>query len=364
LLSSRDPLSLPIISNNFKRFVAKVGPVFWLQDRIEEILFWKRGWRRTLTWMAVYAFLCSLAHGFHVYLHLTYRPIGYFPRMILLIPHTILIAIILSSYPYSSSPDLISPTSDPPPPPAEGTAVWQSNLQGIQNLMGFTADMVTSVQPYTYHLSLSPQHLTPSTSNISTHASPTTRSPYTPHILTLLLVTFFPLLILIHLPAIPIREVALVVGLIPFLITHPTTLAVAPSLFHYSQSQIPVLVKRYERLLERLGPSMIKWIRMPLRTSIERLIDNDRLPDEIWRAEQREVELFENERYDGAASVVDSNDQGWSKTNLRSGERSAWTRGCDGWTGIGPEDEIRSVTLKPLPSSLINYFFYSWKFCR
>lgn len=60
LLSSKDPLSLPIMTNNFKRFVAKVGPVFWFQDRVEEILFWKRGWKHTTTWMALYAFLCKL----------------------------------------------------------------------------------------------------------------------------------------------------------------------------------------------------------------------------------------------------------------------------------------------------------------
>src|SRR6266545_3177143 len=44
LLSSKDPLSLPIMTNNFKRFVVAVGPVFWLQDRIEEIVLWKKGW--------------------------------------------------------------------------------------------------------------------------------------------------------------------------------------------------------------------------------------------------------------------------------------------------------------------------------
>ena len=64
LLSSQDPLSLPIITNNFKRFVANVGPVFWMQDRIEEIMFWKRGWRRTTSWMALYTFLCSLVYCF------------------------------------------------------------------------------------------------------------------------------------------------------------------------------------------------------------------------------------------------------------------------------------------------------------
>src|SRR6266478_5665619 len=37
LLSTKDPLSLPIMSANFKRFVTCVGPVFWIQDRLEEI---------------------------------------------------------------------------------------------------------------------------------------------------------------------------------------------------------------------------------------------------------------------------------------------------------------------------------------
>jgi len=58
LLTTRDPLSIPITTVNFRRFVSKVGPVFWLQDRIEEILMWKRGWKVTTVWMAAYAFFC------------------------------------------------------------------------------------------------------------------------------------------------------------------------------------------------------------------------------------------------------------------------------------------------------------------
>lgn len=59
LLSTRDPLSIPITTTNFRKFVAKSGPVFWLQDRIEEIILWKRGWKYTVVWMAAYAFLCE-----------------------------------------------------------------------------------------------------------------------------------------------------------------------------------------------------------------------------------------------------------------------------------------------------------------
>ena len=58
LLSTRDPLSIPITTVNFRRFVSKVGPIFWLQDRIEEVLMWKRGWKVTTVWMAVYVFFC------------------------------------------------------------------------------------------------------------------------------------------------------------------------------------------------------------------------------------------------------------------------------------------------------------------
>ena len=59
LISTRDPLSIPITTANFRRFVSKVGPIFWLQDRIEEILMWKKGWKVTTAWMAVYAFFCQ-----------------------------------------------------------------------------------------------------------------------------------------------------------------------------------------------------------------------------------------------------------------------------------------------------------------
>lgn len=59
LLSNRDPLSIQITSVNFKRFVERVGPVFWLQDRIEEILLWRRGWKVTGAWLAAYGLLCS-----------------------------------------------------------------------------------------------------------------------------------------------------------------------------------------------------------------------------------------------------------------------------------------------------------------
>ena len=68
LMSTRDPLSVPITTVNFRRFISRVGPVFWLQDRIEEIVTWRKGWKVTVLWMAIYSFLCQLdllCTGYH-----------------------------------------------------------------------------------------------------------------------------------------------------------------------------------------------------------------------------------------------------------------------------------------------------------
>jgi hypothetical protein len=59
LLTSRHPLSLPITTVNFRRFVSRSGAIFWFQDRIEEIVLWKRGQKYTIAFMAAYTFLCK-----------------------------------------------------------------------------------------------------------------------------------------------------------------------------------------------------------------------------------------------------------------------------------------------------------------
>ena len=92
-----------------------------------------------------------------------------------------------------------------------------------------------------------------------------------------------------------------------------------------------------------------------------------------WRAELRQVEVFENERWnpnsrEGSGSTTSpisgsgflgslsqgANDNadagggknyrtGWGKSNLKSGERKAWTRGRDGWSGIAEGGDVRFV---------------------
>ncbi|TFY64843.1 hypothetical protein EVG20_g5807 [Dentipellis fragilis] len=269
LLSTRDPLSVPIMTVNFRRFIAKIGPMFWLQDRIEEILMWRKGWKVTAMWMAVYAFLC------------------YFPRLLLLVPHAIILAVLIVGHP-SRRPDASSdPTVLLPPPKAnarEGSTEWLANIQGVQNLMGAVSDGHDTVFPLVPHLTYS--------------------TPYTQHIFILTIITFIIALPL--LPLVPLRPLFLAVGLLPFVLTHP-----------FSQRTLPAVIDA-----------------LPIRrlyTWVARITDDDRLKDYHWRSQLREVELFENERWNTA---TDAQSGSWSKTFLKTGERVAWTRGRDGWSGV------------------------------
>jgi hypothetical protein len=126
------------MSTNFKRFVSIVGPVFWLQDRVEEIILWKTGPTRTLVWMAAYSFICMFHLLYPRFIGRQFK--GFFPRILLLMPHIILIGVILATYPYPSkaAEDPISSEQSIPTPEraTEGSVPWQANIQGIQNLMG------------------------------------------------------------------------------------------------------------------------------------------------------------------------------------------------------------------------------------
>ena len=67
---------------------------------------------------------------------------GYFPRLILLLPHAIVLSVLLAMHPATRgreqvgnlSPKVVQPM--PPTLPSEGSADWLANLQAIQNLMG------------------------------------------------------------------------------------------------------------------------------------------------------------------------------------------------------------------------------------
>ena len=164
--------------------------------------------------------------------------------------------------------------------------------------MSSRADTHEAVFPYIHHLTFA--------------------TPYTPIIFTATLLS--TLLALPLLPLIPLRPFFLMAGLAPFALSHP-------------------LVQRtFTQLLSSLPLS--RW-----RARLTRLIDDDMLKDLHWQSELREVEIFENERWAPGEGIE------WNKTNLKSGERVAWTRGRDGWSGVTVDGggDVRSV-VRSFPS--------------
>lgn len=128
LLSQDPPVSVPLLTIAFRRFIVKVTPIFYVQDRVEEVLLWKRGPRVGFMWAAAWGALCMFCpctSSLECLLTQCFW-IGYYPRLFLVLPHLILIAMILNR------------TLHPPASPVQGAGEqqdWQANLQGIQNLM-------------------------------------------------------------------------------------------------------------------------------------------------------------------------------------------------------------------------------------
>lgn len=158
-------------------------------------------------------------------------------------------------------------------------------------------------------------------------------SPYTNLILSLALVSFLAMIPLVNM--IPMRTTCLAIGLLPFFVTHPFT----------QHTFLPIL---------QSSGAMLN----SLRERALRFIDDDKLEDRHWRTELREVELWENERWvRGASSVSEDATKAegtWAKNNLKLGERKAWTRGRDGWSGVADDGsgEVRYGRSKRLSSWL------------
>ncbi|KAJ3856482.1 integral peroxisomal membrane peroxin-domain-containing protein [Lentinula lateritia] len=313
LLSNKDPLSIQITSVNFKRFVERVGPVFWLQDRLEEIVFWRRGWKVTGTWLAVYCFLC------------------YIPRLVFLLPHVIFIAIILANVNHASPSSSSTAGSSLPAPVAEDGVDWQANIQAIQNLMGLYADVHIAITPYLSHLSLSP--------NDPQISKP--KSLYTLPILTVLILTFPILIFLVTSTIFPARLVCFVCGAGPVLFLNPQLrqwTSDTINLLTYLQSSLPD--PRYSPIIILPISPIIRRLSFRL---FRRILDDNNLSDDVWISEMREVELWENERLDPGITAISvstffgtapPSNGGWSKIHLKSNDRAPWTRGRDGWSGV------------------------------
>ena len=168
-------------------------------------------------------------------------------------------------------------------------------------------------------------------------------------------------------------------------------------------SILPIVTRRIRHASH--PPSVLSSPPIPTRTFtltltprdivlfLRHLTDNDRLADAVWNAPLAHVELWENERWaqdpadvkrrksvvtfvregeeegdeDDAASTTSNATATpgtmtghagagkgtaaggtWSKANLKPNERVGWTRGRDGWSGVGGEVRCVSVVISSL----------------
>jgi hypothetical protein len=167
--------------------------------------------------------------------------------------------------------------------------------------------------PFQLNQSSRLSHSTPALSSSHPHPS----SPYPPYILTLLILTFPPLLFVFSSAFFPVRSLCLILGLGPFVYTHPLVRPFHPYIGLMVEGATNYIIKMliYVRTLKHVYYS--RWVLgrgtptsiqpcnekdgefIPLRTILERVMDDDKLSDKLWRAEMREVELWENERFAG-----------------------------------------------------------------
>ena len=223
------------------------------------------------------------------------------------------------------------------------------------------------------------------------------RSSHPHPTLLLTLVSFLTLLPVIVADILPLRLLSFLVGTGAVCALHPnvhnvltnvwtsrTTLSSSNLSFSASipipSAPRPRLRLPFWRVGSRTSLSERRCVRFRVspkiaRTALRRLVDNDRLSDKAWPAPMCIVELWENERWGSVGGMAsgggkrssflggsgwnqadiggdgDEVEDGgskskqkvpppqgtWSKTHLRPSERAPWTRGRDGWSGVGGE---------------------------
>jgi hypothetical protein len=121
LSSQREGLTLNNMTNNFRRFVSRAGFIFWLMDRVEEVMFWRKPvW--TWAWIICWGFICASLYFLPLCLS---KPLSislvvftaFYPRLLLCIPSAALILILLHQY-EKAHPSLTNPASLPTAVPA------------------------------------------------------------------------------------------------------------------------------------------------------------------------------------------------------------------------------------------------------
>lgn len=135
-------------------------------------------------------------------------------------------------------------------------------------------------------------------------------TPLIPH-LQLTPQVVFPLVTMIVLTlsiplVIPIRIIFLLTGLAPLVLSHPHVQPLAIYIYKANEKHLVTLWRKFR--------------------------DDSCLSEHHWQHGLREVELWENERWDKERRL-------WGKAP----ERKRWTRGADGWSPVTGEGSVRSV---------------------
>ncbi|EPQ27380.1 uncharacterized protein PFL1_04919 [Pseudozyma flocculosa PF-1] len=340
---TKEPLSLPTTTKNFRGFVQKSGPIFFFQDGVQATLVWQdTSW--TLMWMAIWAV------------------ISIYPWTLVLMPSTVLAFILISTHrarfedpmttatkakeaaaaaaaASSSSPSKASAghrehskaqqakraaagptpadvleysTGHPtktgegdvkpplvPNPPHEGSIKYYENLRDIQNMMRLVIDGYDAIAPLVPYLNW---------------------SSYTRSLHVFQLSILVTALLFFVAPYIPYRLVLFLAGEGAFILNHPWTLPALQGVGKRINSSREG--RRMVKLLKEGGHRLREWV------------EQDRLDDDVWEKGWRNVEMFENERFQPTNRASSSSGLvgGWSAHNLNVGERRPWTKGADGWS--------------------------------
>lgn len=244
----RPGFSIPLMSSNFRRFNARIGVVFVLQNRIIHLFTWKHP-TATLSFLAVYSLLCLQ------------------PQLLAVVPllgllFWIMIPSFLARHPAPANDPRVEPTYTGPPiappsrvkPAPEMSKDFFRNMRDLQNCMEDFSRMHDAANEY----------VTPYT-NFSDEA-----------VSSMLFVAFFGLgcAAFVGSQVVPWRAVALIAGWTAIVSAHPDAQRVMLTSGNINQ------VRKHVEALQ---------------TWLKHIIDNDMLLDEP--SEARQVEMFELQKY-------------------------------------------------------------------
>ncbi|WFD30376.1 hypothetical protein MSPP1_001395 [Malassezia sp. CBS 17886] len=295
------PLSVATTSVNFRGFVQKSGPMFYIQDSVEATLMWD-DWPWTTMWMAIWAVLALNPHLFYC------------------VPPVILIIVMCKNY-FTRFPrapaetdqapgDALraalqgtavlseSPRAPPlePRPVHEGELRFYMNMRDIQNMMRLVIDAYDDIAPLVALLNWSD----------------------VPRTLRLLQAAMVAAVALFFIgPYIPFRAVLLLGGEGALLANHP-----------WMKPSVAAAAKRMTkgRAARRRAQRMRR-----LKQAVSDVLDEDRLPESVWAHGWCDMQVYENQRL-RVGLLQAPNEERWSGQNLLVGERSPWTKGADGFS--------------------------------